>query len=44
MTDQIAKKLESIELAIRALEEKKQELKDKMPVFLKYLGRGLPPL
>ena len=34
MTDQIAKKLESIELAIRELEEKKQELKDKMPVFL----------
>ena len=33
MTDQIAQKLKSIEAAIRALEEKKQELKDKMPVF-----------
>ena len=34
MADRIAKKIEYIELAIRALEEKKQELKDKMPVFL----------
>ena len=33
MTDQIAKKIEYIELAIRALEEKKQELRDNMPVF-----------
>lgn len=33
MAENITKKLNSIELAIRALEEKKQELKDKMTVF-----------
>lgn len=33
MTDQITKKIEYIELAIRALEEKNQELRDNMPVF-----------
>ena len=33
MVENITQKLNSIELAIRALEEKKQELRDNMPVF-----------